>query len=93
MAWLIFSILVFPVGLTRLVRLAINHLVTKNLLLPALNLKLAQLNAQREKMMGEPDFQECCEYFSVETEDCLKLDTLLIHHPNQKIRQSANRNF
>lgn len=82
-AWLIFSIIVFPVGIVRLIAKIINYVLTRTFLLPALKKDKAELNAKRAKLLEDPLYKHRCKRETIETADHVKLDTLFIHHPEQ----------
>lgn len=90
---LVFSILIFPAGLTRLVGKAINYFITKNFVLPSLKKNKKQLDLKREEFLKNPEFAARCKRKVIETADNVKLDTMLIVHPEQKKKEYSKRKY
>lgn len=92
-AWLIFSIIIFPVGLARLIKKGINLIAVKKYLLPALGLDKAKLDSDRAKIMADPRFAERRERLAVKTADHVTLDSLMIKNPQQEVKEACNRKY
>lgn len=92
-AWLLFSIILFPVGLIRLYGKAINHIATKKFFVPGVSIDKAMLDSKRSEIMALPFFVENCERVIIKTADRVKLDTLIINNPDQKEKDVADHRY
>lgn len=92
-AWLIFSIVVFPLILVRLIGRTINYLSTKYLLVPGVNNTKHALDAIRKNALKNPLDANKCERLAIETADHVKLDTMMIKNPNQENKAVGDRKY
>lgn len=83
-AWLIFSVLVFPVGIVRLVGWAANRYCTRNILLPGVKIR-EEYEATMNNFRSH--HYQTDERVTIETADKVKLDTLVLENPTQKIKR------
>ncbi len=88
-AWLVLSMIVFPVGLVRLIGKAANQFATKKFLMPILKKNKEFFHQKRAEIMADAVFAERCQRITVETADHVKLDTLMIRNP-ANARKPAN---
>ncbi len=78
-AWLVFSLIIFPVGIIRLIGNAINHIATRKGFLPALG-----YNKDLEDEIRLVQMNERCKRVVIETADNVKLDAVKVMHPKQE---------
>lgn len=91
--WLLFSILIFPVGLIRLIGKTINHFSTKKLLLPAIERDKALLDNHRIAHLANSFTAQRSSRITIETADHVKLDTMMISHPDQENKDISERKY
>lgn len=89
----IFSVIFFPVGLTLLTKRTFSYLLARNHILPALKQKKAQLDLIREEFLKNHPLADRCKRKVIQTADQVKLDTMIIHHPDQKKKANAARKY
>lgn len=82
-AYLVFSILVFPVGIVRLIGYAININATKNAILPGVDTCKEALKNARERVLNHSEFISRCQRHTIETADHVKLDTIVVNNLEQ----------
>lgn len=93
-AWLIFSIILFPVGCARMAGYVINRIATSTVILPSLRLHTKQqLDGIREESLSEPNFAGKCTRYIVETTDAVKLDTMMVRNPIQANKPINEQKF
>lgn len=90
-AWLIFSIIIFPIGFIRLIGKVINHLVTKNTLFPKHLRDLKKLDIERAQYMTE--HADRSERITIKTADRIDLDTIMIYNPYQNDKKIDERKY
>lgn len=83
-AWLIFSIIVFPVGAIRLVGKLINFIATKTVILPSVGSNLKELNQNYLiAHVQNPHLARIVQRLEITTADNIKLDAVCINNPQQ----------
>lgn len=92
-AWLIASMLLFPMGLVCLIGKITNYFITKIVLLPALKHKLVTLDNERAKHLDNPIFAERCERLAIKTADHIKLDTMMVNNPDEEKKAFGDRKY
>lgn len=89
-AYLIFSVILFPVGLIRLLGRFISVIVTKKAFLPGVMTPKSEITTARHALNK---FSKDCERITIETADHVKLDTLLVNHPEESKKPIKDQKF
>lgn len=86
-AYLIFSIIFFPVGIVRLTGRLLNYYFTTRHLMPALIMhKKEELDQLRNSFLSMPGRSERSQRMIMERADGIKIDTFSIKHPEEKVK-------
>lgn len=92
-AWLIFSIIIFPVGIARFIGSLINRTCVMRLMLPATSYSKVKLNEIRKKVLENPNISKYCERIVIETIDKVKLDTVMVRNPQNACQPIQEQKF
>lgn len=92
-AWLIFSIIIFPLGLARLAKKLINRAVAKYLIVRSTILPKDVLDLKRAHLMSNPEISNHCERICIETIDKVKIDTIMVKSFSQNEKAIQEQKF
>lgn len=92
-AYLVASMVIFPLGLARLAGYGINRTCVKKLLIPATSCNKSQINELRQEALSDPSIAPYVERIGIETIDKVTLDTVLIKNPIQQTKSIKDQKF
>jgi hypothetical protein len=95
-AVLIFSIIIFPIGIVRLIGKAINHLATVYGFLPGVRRneeERTMINDMRNHIFNSNDFKKNGTRLAIETADGVKLDGIHIKNENQNSKSAGEKKY